>query len=152
VKGLPVRFLEGLGLTDLAHYVGHPAVRIPYRDPDGAEGPVRFRLALEKGEGGDNRFAWKKESKPTLYGLDRLDRAREAGYVILVEGESDCHTLWYYGFPALGVRGPATGGRAATPRTSRGSPRSTSSSSRTRAARWCGRGWRTRPSATGRAS
>ena len=27
----------------------------------------------------------------------RLDGAREAGYAVLVEGESDCHTLWHHG-------------------------------------------------------
>ena len=31
--------------------------------------------------------------------------ARKAGYLVLVEGESDCWTLWYQGFPALGIPG-----------------------------------------------
>ena len=26
-------------------------------------------------------------------------------YLILVEGESDCWSLWYHGFPALGIPG-----------------------------------------------
>jgi hypothetical protein len=30
-----------------------------------------------------------------------------AGYVVLVEGESDVHTLWHYGIPALGLPGAA---------------------------------------------
>ena len=34
-----------------------------------------------------------------------LDAAREAGYVVLVEGESDCWTLWYHNVPALGIPG-----------------------------------------------
>ena len=44
-------------------------------------------------------------SKPTLYGLWRLQHAREVGYVVLVEGESDCHTLWHHGLEAVGVPG-----------------------------------------------
>jgi DNA primase len=30
---------------------------------------------------------------------------RKAGLVVLVEGESDCHTLWLHEFPALGLPG-----------------------------------------------
>jgi hypothetical protein len=74
-------------------------------DTHGQEGAIRFRLALTKGEGGDNRFRWKSGSKPTLYGLQRLEDARRAGDVALVEGESDAQTLWYHGVSALGVPG-----------------------------------------------
>src|SRR5439155_26729907 len=76
------------------------AVRIPYRDEAGAERAVRFRLALE-GE----RFRWRTGSKPCLYGLDHLPAARAAGYVTLVEGESDVQTLLSYREPALGLPG-----------------------------------------------
>ena len=31
--------------------------------------------------------------------------ARERGYVFVVEGESDTHTLWHHGEPALGIPG-----------------------------------------------
>jgi hypothetical protein len=62
---------------------------------------VRFRVVLA----GDDRFRWKKGSKSRLYGLNRLGRARELGYVVLVEGESDVHTLWHHGYPALGLPG-----------------------------------------------
>ncbi|MDP9373883.1 MAG: hypothetical protein M3Q65_15795, partial [Chloroflexota bacterium] len=105
-KRLPPDFLHGLGLSDVT-YMQRPAVRILYRTADGAEGPVRFRLALEKSASGDNRFAWKRGSKPTLYGLDRLSSIREQRAVLLVEGESDCHTCWYQGVEALGVPGAA---------------------------------------------
>jgi len=101
---LPVEFLRKLNLSDVS-YMSRPAVRIPYLKGDGSEGAVRFRVALEKSPEGDDRFRWRKGSKPCLYGLWRLGQAREAGYVFLVEGESDCHTLWYYGFPALGGPG-----------------------------------------------
>ena len=99
-KKLPVDFLRGLGLSDMA-YMGAPAVRIPYHNPDGTEGPVRFRVALGKSEDVDGRFKWKKGSKPCLYGLER----KHADILILCEGESDCHTLWHHGFPALGTPG-----------------------------------------------
>ena len=42
------------------------------------------------------------------YGLWRLKEARNAGYIIIVEGESDCHTLWIHGFPTLGIPGAAS--------------------------------------------
>ncbi len=101
-KQLPIDFLRQLGLSDHKHN-GRSAVRIPYLDSGGAETAVRFRLAMT---GGD-RFRWKGGAKPTLYGLSRLDDARKAGHVVLVEGESDCHTLWSQGVPALGIPGAA---------------------------------------------
>jgi hypothetical protein len=104
---LPEDYLRRLGLSEVT-YSGATAIRIAYRDENGAEGPVRFRTALEKGAEGDNRFRWRTGSKAMLYGLWRLGAAREKGYVVLVEGESDCHTLWRHEEPALGVPGAAT--------------------------------------------
>jgi hypothetical protein len=106
-KGLPVEFLRRQGLRDQKHQ-GRPAVRIPYRGVDGSERAVRFRVALEKDAEGDDRFRWRTGSKAGLYGLWKLERIREAGYVVLVEGESDAHTLWYHGVPALGIPGAGT--------------------------------------------
>ncbi|ABG04864.1 hypothetical protein Rxyl_1917 [Rubrobacter xylanophilus DSM 9941] len=103
-KGLPVEFLRELGLSTIS-YMGRKAVRMPYLTEDGREAAVRLRLALERSPQGDGRFRWRKGSKPTLYGLWRMERVREAGYVVLVEGESDCHTLWHHGIEALGVPG-----------------------------------------------
>jgi hypothetical protein len=99
-KRLPVDFLRELGITELS-YLGAPAVRMPYLDPLGEEACVRFRIALA----GDVRVKSKSGSKLCLYGLNRLGRAREAGYVVLVEGESDSQTLWLHGYPALGLPG-----------------------------------------------
>lgn len=104
-KGLPVEFLKKLGLSD-RNYQGKPAIRIPYRDEHGEEKAIRFRTALEKSEDGtDNRFRWCSGSKAMLYGLWRLEKIRKAGYVVLVEGESDAQTLWYHKLPALGIPG-----------------------------------------------
>jgi hypothetical protein len=106
-KRLPVEFLARIGLSD-TRYARKPAVRVPYLDANGSERSVRFRIALEKGPKGDERFRWRKGSKPTPYGLWRLEHAREEGYIFLVEGESDAQTFWYHGLPALGVPGAGT--------------------------------------------
>ena len=98
-RGLPVNFLKSLGLSQFT-YDGKPALRIPYWGAAGEELAVRFRIALE----GD-RFRWKAGAKPCLYGVNRLADAQKAGMVVLVEGESDCHTLWSHGIPALGIPG-----------------------------------------------
>jgi hypothetical protein len=100
-KRLPLGFLQGIGLTDMTYH-GVPAVRIPYFGHDGDTLAARFRIGMT----GD-RFRWKNGDKPCLFGLSRLEEARQAGYIILVEGESDCHTLKHHGFPAIGVPGAA---------------------------------------------
>jgi hypothetical protein len=106
-KGLPVDFLSRLGLVD-RKYRRKAAVRIPYLAEDGQESAVRFRIALEKTEEGDERFRWRTGSKAMLYGLWRLEKIRKVGWVVLVEGESDTQTLWYHGFTALGIPGADT--------------------------------------------
>ena len=99
-KGLPVEFLRSLSLSD-AKYADAPAVRMPYVDRDGHERAVRFRIAVD----GEDKFRWKQRSKLCLYGLTRLRKAHELGYVVLVEGESCAQTLWYHEIPALGIPG-----------------------------------------------
>jgi hypothetical protein len=100
-KALTIDFLKSCGLSEFT-YDHQPAVRIPYYGPGGEELAVRFRIGLD----GD-RFRWKSGTKPCLYGLHRLAMAQAAGQVVLVEGESDCHTLWSHGIPALGIPGAA---------------------------------------------
>lgn len=99
-KALPVDFLKSLGLHD-RKYRGEAAMVIPYHDEAGTEVARRYRLALT----GSRRFSWATGSKALPYGLERLSDARQAGYIVLVEGESDCQTLWYHGLPALGMPG-----------------------------------------------
>jgi hypothetical protein len=96
--------LERLGLVE-EHYRGKRAVRIPYFDENGREVARRWRVALEKSEGLDQRFAHRRGDPLLLYGLWQLKEIHAAGYVVLVEGESDCHVLWAHGFPALGIPG-----------------------------------------------
>jgi hypothetical protein len=99
-KGLPTAFLRGLGLRDF-HYVDAPAVKIPYLDQAGEEVCVRFRVSLA----GKPKIKTRRGDGQRLYGLSRLGEAREAGYALLVEGESDAQTAWYHGRPAVGLPG-----------------------------------------------
>ena len=96
-KKLPIEFLKDCGLRTQGS-----TVRVPYFGIDGRESnAVRYRSALE----GKNRFKWGYGSKSFLYGLDRLANARTHGSIVIVEGESDCHTLWHHAFLAVGVPG-----------------------------------------------
>jgi hypothetical protein len=99
-KRLPVDFLQGVGLHDLAG----GGVGIPYFCPDGARLTVKRRTALQARAGS----YWPKGMPLAAYGQERLDRARREGRLFLPEGESDCWALWYHDFPALGLPGSNT--------------------------------------------
>ncbi len=99
-KKVPEDFLKGLGLRDQS-YRGEKHVLIPYVDAEGNVCAKRRRLSLT----GEQRFAWNKGDHPLLYGLQRLSDIRSKGWVLLVEGESDCWTLWFKDLPALGIPG-----------------------------------------------
>ncbi len=102
---VPVPFLQSLGCSQMFHsHYNCECVRIPHHNQDGTVAAVLFRIALT----GDSK-KWKSGCKATLYGLDRLHLARAAGYLVLVEGQSDCHTLWYHNIPALGLPGAGNG-------------------------------------------
>ena len=92
-KRLPADFLRSLGITDYKDFRWpNRVLRIPYRDREGNEAAVRLRLAIDKElDGTDSRFRWRKGAKPRLYGLWRLDDAYDAGYVVIVEGETIRH-------------------------------------------------------------
>ena len=98
-KLLHWKYLLHLGVTEQRAGCLH----IPYHLPDGTPAPRhRLRTALVAKEGSH----WSKGSGEIVpYGLERLEEARKAGYLVLVEGESDCWTLWYHHFPALGLPG-----------------------------------------------
>jgi hypothetical protein len=102
-KCLPPEFLAHLGVRDV-RLDGRPAVAIPYHDPDGDETALRYRLALD----GHERFRWRRGARVIPYGLSRLHDARAQGWVLLVEGESDCWTAWHHGLPALGLPGKSS--------------------------------------------
>jgi hypothetical protein len=103
-KRLPEDFLRTLGVAQMT-YMGAQAVRLPYLGTDGTTEAVRIRVSLN----GDDKFRWPKgtRARGKLYGLSRLSLARELGYVLLLEGESDAQTALHHGFPALGLPGAA---------------------------------------------
>jgi len=97
-KLFPADFLRGLGVEDCER-----GVRINYLLEDGSRAPrQRIRSALKAGDGS----YWERgQGSPVPYGLWRLTDARKAGSLNVVEGESDCWTLWLHEFPALGLPG-----------------------------------------------
>ncbi|MBE9515078.1 MAG: hypothetical protein IMY79_02950 [Chloroflexi bacterium] len=100
-KKLPRNFLvDILGLRERHDQYGK-RIAIPYMNEDGEEVAIRYRHSWT----GDRRFSWRKGDKPLPYGLQRLRTAREKGFIILVEGESDAQTLWHQDLPALGIPG-----------------------------------------------
>jgi hypothetical protein len=110
LKGLPVGFLTGdeVALRDVHHrYYGVNVVEVPYPDETGEVVAVRYRTGLHKAPKGedDTRFRWHPGDQPLPYGLHRLEEVSAAGYVLLAEGESDTHCLWFRGRPALGIPG-----------------------------------------------
>jgi len=76
------------------------SIKIPYFDDEGTQIAVRYRNNPKS----KTRFYWGKNSKSNLYGLDFLPRFPNE-YVILVEGESDCHCCWTDEVYAVGVPG-----------------------------------------------
>jgi hypothetical protein len=98
--GLPVEFLKGLGLKEYRH-LGEPAVSMPYLDENGEVLLTRSRVSLT----GRPKVKTRKGDKHRLYGLWKLQEAREAGYAWMVEGESDSQTLWYHDEPTVGIPG-----------------------------------------------
>jgi hypothetical protein len=100
-KALSIDFLKSCGLSEFT-FDRKPAVRIPYFGEAGEELAVRFRIALDV-----DRFRWKSGARPSLYGLDRFSEMKKMGQIVLVEGDSDCHTLWHHGIGAVGIPGAA---------------------------------------------
>jgi len=95
-RRLPEDVLRDQGVRD-AEWQDAPAVAIPYRDQDGAEMAVRFRVSAN----GSNPFRWPRgtRAKGLVYGLDGWKLAARTGWALLVEGESDVHTCRQHGVP-----------------------------------------------------
>lgn len=100
-KQLPPTALAEMGLRD-----SQDGVVINYRREDGGKNcRQRIRTAL----GAKNGFRWLPGDEPIIpYGLWRLDSSRRNREVWLVEGESDCWTMWYHNLSALGLPGAST--------------------------------------------
>lgn len=101
-KGLPEVFLAKQGLRDARNpYDDLPEIEIPYYEADGKLYAIKRRTALRAAQGS----RWPRRTPLRVYGLHHLARIREAGYVLLVEGETDVLTLVWHNLPALGVPG-----------------------------------------------
>jgi hypothetical protein len=98
-KRLPADFLRGLDLADAPD-----GVAIPYYAMTGEPVFCRTRLAL----GGPKRFRQPIGVGLEAYGQWKLDEAARAGFLVIVEGESDCWALWHHDLPALGLPGSNT--------------------------------------------
>jgi hypothetical protein len=83
-------------------------VAMPYWRPDGTLfEKVKLRTALKK-TGKLSHFVWSEGDEDLIaYGLEVLFEAKKAGFLIIVEGESDWQTLRYHGYYAIGI--PGTG-------------------------------------------
>jgi len=110
-KCLDPGFLRKLGLADigperaleLGVRIDGTGVLIPYP----GFGGVRIRSRVRQFVETSHPSKWADDGASCgAYGSDRtITRARKRGSLTVVEGESDCWTLWSYGIPALGIPG-----------------------------------------------
>ena len=98
-KRLDEEQLRAWGLVDHTDGAGTACIAIPYYDESGALTATKLRYHPD-----GQRFSYLPGGKTTLYGL-WLKENRDAGALILVEGESDAQALWQMGLPAYGVPG-----------------------------------------------
>ena len=98
-KRLPIDFLAGIGLSD-DRCQGKPAIRISY-----GGSAYRHRVRLHKGPAGEERF---RNPKGVALGAYTVTEIPTGSDVVLVEGESDVHTLAHNGFLAVGLPGAQT--------------------------------------------
>ncbi|MFQ6030994.1 MAG: hypothetical protein ACE5Q6_26310, partial [Dehalococcoidia bacterium] len=103
-KALPVEHLRELGWHDVEHQ-SRPAVAIPYFDTAGNLLREQLRIRLDKRGKRDARFVWAPGHGTWPLGLDRLQSAREAGYILIVEGATDFAACLLGGIPVLAVPG-----------------------------------------------
>ena len=100
-KRLPEEFLkEQCCLQTKRDKQGVQYLYIPYFNENSDEVTYRKRY-------GDKQFRWKYGAGKDIcmYGEWKLEQIRTAGYVVLVEGESDSQSMWYMGISTLGIPG-----------------------------------------------
>lgn len=98
-KRLPESFL--VDVCKLRDDGDKKGVGIPYKVP-GQKAIWKIRTALVAKEGSK----WPVGTPIETYGQWLLAEFLQKGnHLCLVEGESDCWTLWFHGFPALGIPG-----------------------------------------------
>jgi hypothetical protein len=94
--GLPPGYLEHTGLRQNGQ-----SVIIPYMNENGRVLHKKFRTSISGGQ----KYRYETGSKAVPYGLWKLSEARKLKTLVIVEGESDCWTLWKHDIPALGIPG-----------------------------------------------
>lgn len=100
-KRLPEDFLANTcRLTTDKDRDGTTYLRIPYYFADGGKAATRKRYAHK-----DFRWMYGSKGKICLYGEWRIPEMVQAGYAVMVEGESDTQSLWFMNIPAIGVPG-----------------------------------------------
>jgi putative DNA primase/helicase len=115
-KGIPFDNLRKFGLyesvwTDREAGTMTPCVVIPSFTMDGEIHKKKQARMLQEITSDDGQKEIKKAIKRMgngeliPYGLNHLADARSMGQLLIVEGESDCWTLWHHDFPALGIPG-----------------------------------------------
>lgn len=99
-KSLNVNFLIGLGVKTREN---GRCVEIPYYDTEGNYVMSRYRNSPYN----EPKLFCDKGAKLIPYGLEHIERYLNYGfkYVIIVEGESDCHALMENDMPAIGIPG-----------------------------------------------
>lgn len=100
-KRLPEEFLkEQCCLQTKKDKQGIQYLYIPYFNENSDEVTYRKRY-------GGKAFRWKYGASKDIcmYGEWKLEQIRTAGYVVLVEGESDSQSMWYMGISTLGIPG-----------------------------------------------
>ena len=100
-KRLPEEFLkEQCCLQTKRDKQGVQYLYIPYFNENFDEVTYRKRY-------GGKQFRWKYGASKDIcmYGEWKLEQIRNAGYVVLVEGESDSQSMWYMGISTLGIPG-----------------------------------------------
>lgn len=100
-KRLPEEFLkEQCCLQTKKDKQGIQYLYIPYFNENSDEVTYRKRY-------GGKAFRWKYGAGKDIcmYGEWKLEQIRTAGYVALVEGESDSQSMWYMGISTLGIPG-----------------------------------------------
>jgi putative DNA primase/helicase len=102
-KLIPHKFLFNLGLLSY-RYKGYNCVMIPYYNADGTQ---HTKMRVRKAITGDYKQCWDEGTPGEIipYGLHKLDMARDAGYLLIGEGESDAWTCWFHDIPYLGIPG-----------------------------------------------
>lgn len=99
-KKVPISFLKKVAKASEIKYLDKKVVSLPYYDDNQELMGNRFRVSLTE----KPKFHFKIGSITCLYGL-WLQNKKTSKNIFIVEGESDCHTLWFNKFNALGVPG-----------------------------------------------